>query len=59
MTPDFIAPDPRDDDEAIDTDVPDEDDAETVPGSRVKVYDGLVVDPAGNPHTIGADANGD
>lgn len=55
MTPDSIAPDPRDDEEtsslADDGDVPTE--------GRVRVYDGLVVDTGGNPGTIGADSNGD
>lgn len=57
MTPDFVAPDPRDSDEDS-VNAPDDGDVPTT-GSRVKNYDGLIVDPAGNPHTIGADSSGD
>lgn len=58
MTPDFIAPEPRDEDMPGVTILSEGDDVDTTPGHRVRVYDGLVVDPAGNPGTIGADANG-
>ena len=54
MTPDFILGHTPDDADA--PTVGATDDAETV--RPVKVYDGLVVDPAGNPGTIGADSNG-
>lgn len=65
MTPDFIMGDTPETTGIPNTgptsaDEPEADDVreDVESGSRVKVYDGLVVDPAGNPGTIGADANG-